>query len=54
LEQRENEKNLPLSPPPRPPKLLKKKKTPWVQAEPSHWLHETSIPKTFWHRFQLD
>jgi hypothetical protein len=27
-------------------------KTPWVQVEPSHWLHETSIPKTFWHRFQ--
>jgi hypothetical protein len=23
-----------------------------VQAEPSHWLHETSIPKTVCHHFQ--
>jgi hypothetical protein len=41
------------SSPPPPPQILKEKnKTPWMQAEPSHWLHETSIPKTFWHRFQ--
>jgi hypothetical protein len=40
--------------PPRPPpqNLKEKNKTPRVQAEPSHWLHETSIHKTFWHRFQ--
>ncbi len=40
------------SSPPPPQNLKEKNKTPWVQAEPSHWLHETSIPKTFWHHFQ--
>jgi hypothetical protein len=37
--------------PPRP-NLKENNKVLWVQAEPSHWLHETSIPKTVCHHFQ--
>jgi hypothetical protein len=38
------------SPPPSNPKLQRKQiKALWVHAEPSHWLHEISIPKTVGH-----
>jgi len=51
-EQRKNEKILLLHSPPPPQNLKGKNKALWVQAEPSHWLHETSIRKTVCHHFQ--
>jgi hypothetical protein len=43
-EHRKNEKNPPLAPPCR--NLKENNRLVWVQAEPFHWLHGTSIPKT--------